>query len=250
MRAARATGFIVACLMAACLVSGARGQALAVHAISGSIHTLDTFSVADQIFEHGWWTIEKPHEALLELDGKYSRFEGWIGVRDEDNRRDQKYRIALDGVTAVEGKISHGERAVHVDIDLTGVRAMRIALDERAVIGDPMLYKDAPGQAAPAAVLAEPADKARITANTVVLKWRPVDGAAAYGVEIVLTRIKGSPDGVGQRIWAVNVPDGATQCTFDLSSLPTGEYKWSVLAFGQSAVTGKFSKDRTFYVTR
>lgn len=222
-------------------------------AVSGGLEYLqEKFSIADRIFS-SILRNRGGRFAVYDLDGKYSRLEGWIGVDDKRRReRDKRYAISVDGQVVLSGEISSGDKPIRVDLDVSGARSVRVALDFEVLFADAVLSRGTSSSSQPSGVtnLIAPRDGARVTGNSVNLHWEPVDGAVSYGVEIVCTKLNGSSSRSLPRMWAINVQDGETSCRFDLSSVPNGDYHWSVIAFNSSGVMGKFSKNRVFSVMR
>ena len=208
-------------------------------------HRDNKFSIADQVYENGLYCggwDQKDKFSVYDVGGRFTRLQGWIGIPDTDTGlRERNYQINLDGVAAVFGQLSSGDKPVRVDLDITGVHSVRVILGFRVHLGDPVLLKEA-SQTSGVTTLVAPQDAVRLTTSSVSLLWEPVNGAIGYGVEVVCTK------GNAPRIYALNAIDSTAK--FDMSGIANGEYHWSVIAFNSKGVMGKFSKDRTFVVAR
>ena len=180
--------------------------------------------------------------SVYDLGGKYTRFEAWAGVSDSYNCTDRIFSIRLDGklvLTNESDPMKSGDAPIHISIDVTGVQSLRLRAHNGIFFGEPVLYRGTPASASVANLVA-PQDGTTVSTGSVKLIWEAVSGATGYGVEIVCTK------GSSPHIYAVNAGDSTTR--FDLTSVPNGEYHWSVISFNGKGVMGKFSKDRTFVV--
>jgi hypothetical protein len=215
------------------------------------------FSIANRIFERalGINRLSGEKEAFYVFDvSAFERFEAWFGVPDAYKRADadwksnKKYRVLVDGAEVMAGTISEGEEPVRANIALDGARSIRIEVAGGVAVADPTLYRAAPDvQGVP--VLVSPKADAAVTGKNATLEWNAVPGAESYGVEIVCTKIIRANPGSNRRIWTHQVDNGATRLVLDLGGLPTGTYRWRVIGFTRTGVTGKFSPDRVFTVS-
>ena len=204
------------------------------------------FALGGRVMHFGLMAHYKEVSAsVYDLGGKYTRFEAWVGVPEEkSNSTDQSFSIRLDGKMVLTNKndpIKSGDPPIHLSVDVTGARSLRVAGDGAVYFGEPLLYRGTPASASVASLVA-PRDGVTVSASSTILLWEPVSGATRYGVEIVCTK------GSSPRIYALNATDSTTK--FDLTGVANGEYHWSVIAFNSKGVMGKFSKDRTFVVAR
>lgn len=188
---------------------------------------------------------EEASASVYDLGGKYTRFEAWVGVPEvNSNSADQSFSICLDGkmvLTNENDPMKSGDPPIHLSVDVTGARSLRVKGDGAVYFGEPVLYRGTPASASIANLVA-PRDGVTVSSSSINLSWEPVNNATSYGVEVVCTK------GSSPRIYALNATDSTTK--FDLTGVANGEYHWSVIAFNSKGVMGKFSKDRVFTVAR
>ena len=211
-----------------------------------NFHVLDRpFDLGGRVMHFGLRVVNFHEESysVYDLGGKYTRFETWVGIPgDYPEATNRNYSIRLDGKKVVSNDddlMKFFDPPKHIEIDVTGVQSLRLYGNYAIFYGEPVLYRGAPSSANIANLVA-PQDGATVSADAVKLLWEPVNNATSYGIEIVCTK------GSAPHIYALNAIHSIE--IFDLSSIPNGEYRWSVISFNKKGVMGKFSKDRAFNV--
>lgn len=211
----------------------------------GLVPNRESSSIAGKVMHFGLGTPLGDTSSVYDLGGKYSRFEAWVGILDNSGKTNGKrFAVRLDGKVVLDNKDQlqqSNDAPVHIDLDVRGAQSMKLVAEYQVFIGEPTLYKDAPGPSSVATLVA-PREGVRLTSKIVSLLWEPVDGATRYGVEIVCTK------GSAPRIYALNATESTAK--FDLTNVAGGEYHWSVVAFNGKGVMGKFSNGRAFTVVR
>ncbi len=173
-------------------------------------------------------------------------FRGVIGLRPEIKRNARsRFRLLMDGKPVYERLLKPSDGAKRIAVTLNGARVVTFQLDAAVALGDGVFTLE-PGvpEANPGAkpVLLTPENGSHVAEDKIPLSWKPVPGATGYAVEIVVTRLE-SPDASLQKAYLYNVV-GATSFVLDLSRMPPGSLRWSVLAFNDEGRVGKFSEDR------
>jgi hypothetical protein len=186
---------------------------------------------------------------------------GVVDTQQPDAQHVATFRILIDGVDApgnCSGELRNMQLPQHVVLDVTGKKSICFMLTQGAGIGDPMFRVEpvpgasegGGGQGHPgkAPLLTSPADKAQVSGDNVMLRWQPVEGATSYGISIVSFKSNDPAGPETPRIWSAMAK--GTSYSFKLSELPTGEYLWSVIAFGPTKPLGGFSTERVFALDR
>lgn len=241
-------GFTVLCASVLALLAGTRVRqegATPPYVVGRLFYTNGKISIAGQIFDFGA-SIGGEGFCILDIGGRYRRFEAWVGLPDDRWRvREGRYSVQVDGRTVASGTVNPGDKARPLDIDLAGAASMRIELSGAVLAVPKWIGTDVPEAKAPVTV--SPSDGMAVRKGTVTFVWKPVDGAHAYGIEIVATALK-SPSQSGQpRIWSFTT-DAEPTYRVDFSEFPPGEYRWSVIAFDDAKTLGPFSRSSQILV--
>ncbi len=187
------------------------------------------------------------------------------GVQDKFSKsRTSTLTVAVDGEDILNplvpgGTLEAGAKPVEWKIPVTGKKSLQIFLDKGACIGEPTFYKLAKAPTAPVATskeqrspnvptLVSPPEKSVVVGETAILKWKEVPGAISYGVYILANKSQDELGSSSPRIWAATVKNN--RYDFKISDLPSGEYLWSVVAFGSKKALGAFSEERLFIVDK
>jgi beta-galactosidase len=88
-------------------------------------------TIAGQRYAKGLGT-HAPGEMVFPLAGKHGQFQAFVGVDDAgDVRGSVVFRVLLDGKAAFDsGVMKHGQAAKPVDLDVTGVKEMRLVVTD------------------------------------------------------------------------------------------------------------------------
>jgi hypothetical protein len=180
------------------------------------------------------------------------------GVNDIDPQRDPQrtasYQILLDG-SQVPGNgtatLAINQVASHVVIRVEGKKSLCIVLSYGACLAEPRLVGPKKGgkpEGPYPPELWSPADRAQVSGDAVMLRWKPVEGAISYAVSIISYKCVDPATGDTPRVWCATVK--GTSYSFKLSDVPKGEYLWSVVAFGPTKSLGGYSDERVIVVDR
>lgn len=223
-------------------------------------------SISGQAFTFAIWAGNYgTYTAVYEIPKGMDELRFFSGVYDKFQKgRSSTIRIALDGEDFSNplvpgGSLEMGSKPVEWKIPVTGKKSLQIFLDKGACIGEPTFYKLAKAPTAPVATskeqrspnvptLVSPPEKSVVVGETAILKWKEVPGAISYGVYILANKSQDELGSSSPRIWAATVKDN--RYDFKISDLPSGEYLWSVVAFGSKKALGAFSEERLFIVDK
>ena len=189
---------------------------------------------------------KEPSSASYDVPKGARFFRAAIGLRPEIKRGPRaRFRLLMDGKPVYERFLKPTDGAKRIAVTLNGAKVVTFQLDPGVALGDGLFAAtnaDPEPSAALRPSLLTPENGAHVTEDKAVLTWKPVLGAKAYAVEVIVTRLEG-PDPELQKAYLFNVL-GKTSYTLDLSRMPPGSLRWSVLAFGDEGRVGKFSEDR------
>lgn len=210
--------------------------------------TTNKFSIADQIC--GWGVYNRFNEdsfEVFDLGKRFQSLKGIIGIDDGDSAQQGHFTIAVDGQEVSYGKVQHG-KALPLKLDLTGGSSLRITLND-CWIGDPLLSEASVDATTSMWVprLLSPVDGVAVNGD-VELRWTRVGSATSYGVEILAVKLDSADDNAA-RIIAKTV-DGQTRALLKTEPLAPGTYRWSVVAFDDRVLLGKFSEEHTFTISK
>jgi hypothetical protein len=222
-----------------------------------AIEVKKPFSIGSRVFKRAI----KMDVSLKELDAflvydvsGYDRFEAWFGIPDvvfgdkKTYTTNRRFRVLLDGREALSGTLSQGDPPVHADVELEGAKSLRVEVSGSVHIAEGTLSSGG-ASVNRSAVLVAPKGDAVVSGSSVALVWNAIPGADGYGIEVVCTKPSGTPSAAATRMWAHHVTGGATRFDLDLSDKPSGTYRWRVIGFTPTGVSGKFSADGVFVVS-
>ena len=202
-------------------------------------------SVAGTIFD-GYVHADSSY-GVYALDGRYSSFVGFLGMPDDADYDGGSFRFQIDGETVIEGKVKRGEKATPLELDLSNAQSFRIDL-ARAYIMAPKFVPAGITDSTKVS-LVSPGNGAKAKRGNIMLTWKPIDKAVAYGIHLTPTKLdEAQPEG-SQRIWAFTAGE---QPVFSVNAkdMPTGEYRWTVIAFDDKRTLGVASDFRKLIITK
>lgn len=207
---------------------------------------IGTLSVASGIYAQGGGPSEVSAASYVVPAGaKY--FRGVIGLRpDLKASTRSRFRLLMDGKAVYEKLLKPADGARRIAVTLNGAKIVTFQMDAAVALGDGVFSAAATTEVPVVAVkpaLLTPENGARVLDDRTILSWKPVPGAKGYAVEIIVTHLE-SPDESVQKAYLYNVLGGGTSFTLDLSRMPPGSLRWSVIAFDDAGRVGKFSEDR------
>lgn len=193
----------------------------------------------------------------FDVRGKGGRLGGSFGIpQGYTHYYNARYRIELDGRSVWQGSDQQAGGVSPFDIDLTGVKTLRITTYGGFRLLTP--YWEKPFNGKPTAVssapvirpkLLEPAEGFRVKAGSVVLSWGELPEATTYAVQLMQVERRDRRRDPDVRLWSF-AAGSKTAFTLDLSDIPNGRYVWSVVAFDDDKIVGKPSEERSFVVDR
>ncbi|MBS1714611.1 MAG: NPCBM/NEW2 domain-containing protein [Armatimonadetes bacterium] len=196
-----------------------------------------------------WEDRTGPIFAIFDLEGKYSRFKVVFGLPDDiDQSLKGKYTVSVDGDVIAHGDTDSTAAYQPLDLDVSGGRTLRIEF-QLCFVADPILYKSKPMISGDGPRLIEPENRTTISGDSVKLKWASVEGATAYGVELINTQLDSEAQ-ADDRILGYTVRNGKTELEIETDKLAAGTYRWCVIAFGPTSALSGFSKERAFTVKK
>ncbi|MEX2244550.1 MAG: NPCBM/NEW2 domain-containing protein [Fimbriimonadaceae bacterium] len=226
---------------------GLYGDLKTKHSVAGQIFTghvtgqkryIVRADFVDGVFDHG----------VYDLGKGYSRFSGSLGLPDDYPTSDEgTFRFQIDGETVLEGKVRKGAKVTPIELDLTGADSIRIDLDFTHIFEPRFVRSDTPDSKKVS--LVSPGNGAKVKRGNVMLTWKPIEEAVAYGIHLTATKLDDAQSDGSQRMWAFTTGE---QPVFNLEGkdMPTGEYRWTVIAFDQKRTLGVVSDFRRLIITK
>ena len=207
---------------------------------------IGTLQVASGIFAQGGGPNEVSSASYVVPAGA-KFFRGVIGLRpDLKPSTRTRFRLLLDSKPVYEKLLKTSDGARRIAVTLNGAKIVTFQMDAAVALGDGTFAASSSAEAPATAVkptLLTPENGAHVMDDRATLSWKPVPGAKSYAVEVIVTRLE-SPDDAFQKAYLYNVIGGGTSFTLDLTRMPPGSLRWSVIAFDDSGRVGKFSDDR------
>lgn len=173
--------------------------------------------------------------------------------------------VYLDGDLIREFNASRNLKPTKVELPTNGAKSLKLVFRGLSALGDPTFSslgskppientppKQDGGTATPPSALGKIAltspENGEKVRDKLAVKWDAVEGAVAYGLEIVLvsTNSKTVPS---KYLRAFTVKGTQFEWAFT-DDVVSGEYQVSVIAFGKKGVITRFSPSRKFVVDR
>lgn len=173
--------------------------------------------------------------------------------------------VYLDGDLIREFNASRNLKPTKVELPTNGAKSLKLVFRGYSALGDPTFSslgskpptentppKQDGGSATPPSALGKIAltspENGEKVRDKLAVKWDAVEGAVAYGLEIVLvsTNSKTVPS---KYLRAFTVKGTQFEWAFT-DDVVSGEYQVSVIAFGKKGVITRFSPSRKFVVDR
>ncbi len=254
-------------------------QALKPVTLVGAFGFVEEFSMGGVIFSNGV-TADSPAKrlAVYSVPTGAQSFKVSVGVPDSSETGSTamgRVTFSLDGDLVEDLTPKLGDKPKDLTIDVRGKKALKIDFEGVVGLGEPKFLVDPKGgspskpttptkQGTSKDTEKKPATAAAsgtlprvelIRPNTgskfrqrLIVEWEAIEGAQAYGVELILIEAKGET--LPTRCLRAFTVKGTT-FEWNLSEdVADGDYQISVIAFGSKGVISKFSNPRLITVAK
>lgn len=221
------------------------------------------FSMGGRVYAHGIYAGNyRDMTAVFQVPDHVDELRFEIGMNDNASRfRTGTVGVSIDGDPVKndqvpDGVLDFGKKPISWTIPVADKKSVQFLMSKGTGVGEPTFVRFAKKvdkkviekQGANIPQLVSPAEKAVVTGEAAILKWNMVPDALSYGVSIVSLRSQSPLSSTTPRLWCATVTDNRYE--FKLSDIPSGEYLWSVVAFGEKKPMGAFSSERLFIVEK
>ncbi len=253
-------------------------QSLKPVTLVGSFGFVEEFSMGGVIFSNGVTTDSAAKRlAVYSVPSGAQNFKVSVGVPDSSETGSSamgRVVLSLDGDLVEDLTPKLGDKPKDLTIDVRGKKALKIDFEGVVGLGEPKFLVDpkgpapkpttptkqgsskepekkpttaAPSGTMPRVELIRPNTGSKFRQRLIV-EWEGIEGAQAYGVELILIEAKGET--LPTRCLRAFTVKGTT-FEWNLSEdVADGDYQISVIAFGSKGVISKFSNPRLITVAK
>ena len=219
---------------------------------NGHRNDLNDFAIGGVAFKWGLMAQGRSYKVTVLVPENMKSFVCDVGFNDErTDDHDVSLHVLLDGNPAEGdgswGTIKSGKKPFHYELNVAGKKSLQLIFDG-VCLGEPHFSTHEvssvgpkPAKQAQGPELVSPSDKAHVSGDSVVLRWKPVDGAICYGITVVSLKADSDMAPTAPRVWSSTVTEA--KLSFKLAGLANGDYLWSVIAFGPKQPIGTYSSE-------
>jgi hypothetical protein len=188
-------------------------------------------------------------------------FRALFGVPDSDNTLNGEgvLTVYIDGEVFKEYRATGGVKPVRIEAPLNRNSSLKLVFEGPGAIGNPVFSNlVAPGSKQETSTPSTPSELPRVillapengerAKDKVTFKWEKIQGAVAYGIEIVM--ISNQSTKTPTRFLRAFTSNAETFEWNFSDDVVNGEYQASVIAFSKKGVCSRFSASRKFKIER
>jgi hypothetical protein len=250
-----------------------------VTAFGETILNKTPFSIGGIVVQNGIGCMAKPNvnkpkaTFIYAISDKVAGLKGVFGVQDgvDSSGEEGIFSVYVDGDLVKEFRAEGNQKPVKVDLTFSKASSLKLVfegggafangtLSNIAKVDKPKVAEppkqDNPGKTEPP----KPSgNQVRVIVNApiggetfkdkVAFKWDKVDGAVAYGVEIIMIRNNDANVLPTRLLRAFTAKSESFEWNFS-DDVVSGEYQVSVIAFSKKGVITMFSLPKRFFVAR